>query len=43
MGFCYVGNRGGELLPAIVEHLLAPIVLARDSLEVEALWLEMYQ
>lgn len=42
-GFCYVGNRGGELLPVIVEHLLAPVVLGRDSLEVEALWREMYQ
>jgi L-alanine-DL-glutamate epimerase-like enolase superfamily enzyme len=43
IGFCYVGNRGGELFPVAVEHLLAPVLVGRDSLDVEALWAEMYQ
>jgi L-alanine-DL-glutamate epimerase-like enolase superfamily enzyme len=43
LGFCYVGNRAGEILPAAVEYLLAPVLLGRDSLEVEGLWKEMYQ
>jgi L-alanine-DL-glutamate epimerase-like enolase superfamily enzyme len=43
IGFCYVGTRGGELVPLIVEKLLAPLLLGRDSLDVEALWSELYQ
>ncbi len=43
IGFCYVGSTGGELLPVAVEALLAPVLLGRDSLDVEALWREMYQ
>jgi L-alanine-DL-glutamate epimerase-like enolase superfamily enzyme len=43
IGFCYVGNRGGELLPMAVKSLLAPLLLGRDSLDVEALWAELYQ
>ena len=43
IGFCYVGSAGGELLPVAVETLLAPVLLGRDSLDVEALWKEMYQ
>jgi len=43
IGFCYVGSAGGELLPIAVETLLAPVLLGRDSLDVEALWKEMYQ
>ncbi|WAH60785.1 mandelate racemase/muconate lactonizing enzyme family protein [Pseudomonas silvicola] len=43
IGFCYVGSAGGELLPVAVEQILAPVLLGRDSLEVEALWKEMYQ
>lgn len=43
IGFCYVGNRAGEILPVIIEHLLAPLLIGRDSLEVEGLWKEMYQ
>lgn len=43
IGFCYVGSAGGELLPMAVEKILAPVLLGRDSLEVEALWKEMYQ
>jgi L-alanine-DL-glutamate epimerase-like enolase superfamily enzyme len=42
LGFCYVGNRGGELLPAAA-RLMAPLLLGRDSLDVEALWTELYQ
>ncbi|TLX63731.1 mandelate racemase/muconate lactonizing enzyme family protein [Stutzerimonas nosocomialis] len=43
IGFCYVGSAGGELLPIAVEKLLAPVLIGRDSLDVEALWREMYQ
>jgi L-alanine-DL-glutamate epimerase-like enolase superfamily enzyme len=43
IGFCYVGTRGGELMPLAVEKLLAPILLGRDPLDVEALWSELYQ
>jgi len=43
IGFCYVGTRGGELLPLAVEKLLAPLLIGRDSLDVEALWSELYQ
>src|SRR5438552_3568811 len=43
IGFCYVGSAGGELLPIAVEKLLAPVLLGRDSFEVEALWTRMYQ
>jgi L-alanine-DL-glutamate epimerase-like enolase superfamily enzyme len=43
VGFCYVGTRGGELLPLAVEKLLAPLLIGRDSLDVEALWSELYQ
>jgi L-alanine-DL-glutamate epimerase-like enolase superfamily enzyme len=43
IGFCYVGTRGGELLPLAVAKLLAPVLIGRDSLDVEALWSELYQ
>jgi len=43
IGFCYVGSRGGELLPVAVAKLLAPLLIGRDSLDVEALWTLLYQ
>lgn len=43
VGFCYVGNRAGRLFSVAVSELLAPVVLGRDTTEVEALWTEMYQ
>ena len=43
IGFCYVGTRGGELLPLAVAKLLAPVLIGRDPLDVEALWSELYQ
>ena len=43
IGFCYVGTRGGELLPLAVEKLLAPLLIGRDALDVEALWSSLYQ
>jgi L-alanine-DL-glutamate epimerase-like enolase superfamily enzyme len=43
IGFCYVGTRGGELLPLAVAKLLAPLLIGRESLDVEALWSELYQ
>lgn len=43
IGFCYVGSGGGEILPVAVEHLLARVLIGRDSHEIEALWAQMYQ
>jgi len=43
IGFCYVGSRGGELLPVAIAKLLAPLLIGRDSLDTEALWSELYQ
>ncbi len=43
IGFCYVGTRGGELMPLAVAKLLAPLLIGRDPLDVESLWLELYQ
>ncbi len=43
IGFCYVGSSGGELLPVAVQHLLAPVLLGRDSYEIEGLWTAMFQ
>jgi L-alanine-DL-glutamate epimerase-like enolase superfamily enzyme len=43
IGFCYVGTRGGELLPLAVAKLLAPLLIGRDPLLVEAIWQELYQ
>ena len=43
IGFCYVGSAGGPIFSAAVEHLLAPLLLGRDSHAVEALWSLMYQ
>lgn len=43
IGFCYVGSAAGELFRVAVEHLLAPVLLGKDSLAVEALWRDMYQ
>ena len=43
IGFCYVGNAGGEIFRVAVEQLLGPVLLGRDSFAVEGLWKEMYQ
>ena len=43
IGFCYVGSSGGALVAHAVEHLLAPILLGRDSLLVEGLWQRMFE
>ncbi|MFZ5732985.1 MAG: mandelate racemase/muconate lactonizing enzyme family protein [Pseudomonadota bacterium] len=43
IGFCYVGSAGGELFRVAVEQLLAPVLLGKDSLAIEALWRDMYQ
>ena len=43
IGLAYVGTAGGELFPMAVETLLAPVLLGRDTCEVERLWMEMYQ
>jgi len=43
IGFCYAGSSGGTLVAHAVENLLAPILLGRDSLLVEALWQRMFE
>jgi L-alanine-DL-glutamate epimerase-like enolase superfamily enzyme len=43
IGFCYVGTRGGEMLPIAVAKLLAPLLIGRDPSLVEAIWPELYQ
>ena len=43
IGFCYVGSAGGAIFSAAVEHLLAPLLIGKDSHAVESLWATMYQ
>jgi L-alanine-DL-glutamate epimerase-like enolase superfamily enzyme len=43
IGFCYAGSSGGTLVAHAIEHLLAPILLGRDSLLVEGLWQRMFE
>ncbi len=43
IGFCYVGSAGGSLFAAAVEQLLAPLLIGKESMAVEALWAAMYQ
>jgi L-alanine-DL-glutamate epimerase-like enolase superfamily enzyme len=43
IGHCYAGHAGGKLVAQAVRELLAPVLLGRDSNEVELLWKEMYQ
>lgn len=43
IGFCYVGNAGGEIARVAVEQVLAPILIGQDSTRVEGLWEEMYR
>lgn len=42
-GFNYSGTSGGSVVAGAVEDLLAPVVVGRDSWDVEALWADMYQ
>ena len=43
IGFCYAGSSGGTLVAQGVEHLLAPLLLGRESLLVEGLWQRMFE
>ena len=43
IGFCYAGSSAGTLVAHAVEHLLAPLLLDRDSLLVEGLWQRMFE
>ncbi len=43
IGFCYIGRTAGAFFAAIVEKLLAPLLIGKDSYAVEALWQAMYQ
>lgn len=43
IGFCYVGNAGGELAALAVRELFAPLLIGEDPHRTEGLWTEMYQ
>lgn len=43
IGYCYAVNSAGRLLGLAVTDVLAPLLVGRESLAVEALWREMYQ
>jgi L-alanine-DL-glutamate epimerase-like enolase superfamily enzyme len=43
IGFCYAGNRGGEIVRVAVEQLLAPVLIGQESRRSEGLWNDMYQ
>ena len=42
IGFCYVGNKAGEIAKVAVEQLLAPKIIGQESHRSEGLWQEMY-
>lgn len=42
-GFTPCNSSGAEVVAGAVEDLLAPVVVGRDSWDVEALWADMYQ
>jgi L-alanine-DL-glutamate epimerase-like enolase superfamily enzyme len=42
IGFCYVGNAGGNIAKVAVEELLAPMLIGQESTRTEGLWAEMY-
>ncbi len=43
IGYCYAVNVSGRLLAVAVTDLLAPLLIGRQSLQVEGLWNDMYQ
>jgi L-alanine-DL-glutamate epimerase-like enolase superfamily enzyme len=43
IGFCYVGNFGGELAAAAVREAVAPRLIGRPAWQVRGLWEELYQ
>jgi L-alanine-DL-glutamate epimerase-like enolase superfamily enzyme len=43
IGFCYDGNRAGELVTSAVRLLFAPLLLGKSALHIEGLWEQMYQ
>jgi L-alanine-DL-glutamate epimerase-like enolase superfamily enzyme len=43
IGFCYGGHSGGGIVVQAVRELLAPVLIGRDPLMIEALWSAMYQ
>src|SRR3546814_19430810 len=42
IGFSYAGSRGGAVVLAAAEVLLAPVVVGEDSTRTEHLWSKMY-
>lgn len=42
-GFTYAGTFGGRLVRDVINDLLAPMLLGRPRVDIEALWAEMYQ
>ncbi|MBN3801930.1 mandelate racemase/muconate lactonizing enzyme family protein [Paraburkholderia sp. Ac-20336] len=43
IGFCYIGSSAGRIFDEAVAALLAPVVLGRDSYDIEGIWSSMYQ
>jgi L-alanine-DL-glutamate epimerase-like enolase superfamily enzyme len=43
IGFCYGGNRGGQLPTVAVRDLLAEVVVGQDAHRVEGIWRDAYQ
>ena len=43
IGFCYAGTKGGRIVGAAVEELLASMVIGQESTRSEGLWEEMYR
>ncbi|MQA08544.1 MAG: mandelate racemase/muconate lactonizing enzyme family protein [Pseudonocardiaceae bacterium] len=43
IGFCYAGNRGGQLAGLAARDLLGPVLLGADAHLTEASWAAMYQ
>ena len=43
IGFCYGGNKGGNLVTLAVRDLLRDVVVGRDPHQVEAIWDAMYR
>ena len=43
MGFCYSGDRSGQLVTGFIRELLADHAVGRDPAQVHEIWMEMYR
>lgn len=43
IGFCYGGNKAGDIVAKAVADLLAPVLIGEDPYRVEGLWQDMYK